>query len=183
MQIALLLALSLLCPLAIGQSADRIPPSVSQALVAAHIPTSAVGIVVQEAGSGSAQLGINADQPMNPASVMKLITTYGSRQEIARALQRVAEAVAAGQISPNEITTELIAEHLDTAGLPDPDLIIRTSGEQRLSNFLLWQAAYSELVFVPVYWPDFDRAALEGAIAEFRGRERRFGGLLARTAS
>ena len=67
--------------------------------------------------------------------------------------------------------------------LPDPDLIIRTSGEQRLSNFLLWQAAYSELVFVPTYWPDFDRAALEGAIAEYRRRERRFGGLVAKTGS
>jgi undecaprenyl diphosphate synthase len=67
--------------------------------------------------------------------------------------------------------------------LPDPDLIIRTSGEQRLSNFLLWQAAYSELVFVPAYWPDFDRAALESAINEYRRRERRFGGLAARTGS
>ena len=67
--------------------------------------------------------------------------------------------------------------------LPDPDLIIRTSGEQRLSNFLLWQAAYSELVFVPVYWPDFDRATLEHAIGEFQRRERRFGGLIARTGS
>jgi undecaprenyl diphosphate synthase len=67
--------------------------------------------------------------------------------------------------------------------LPDPDLIIRTSGEQRLSNFLLWQAAYSELVFVPTYWPDFDRAALESAISEYHRRERRFGGLIARTGS
>ena len=81
------------------------------------------------------------------------------------------------------ITAEAIAAHLDAPDLPDPDLIIRTSGEQRLSNFLLWQAAYSELVFVPTYWPDFDRAALEGAIAEYRRRERRFGGLIAQTGS
>ena len=76
-----------------------------------------------------------------------------------------------------------MSRHLDAPDLPDPDLIIRTSGEQRLSNFLLWQAAYSELVFVPTYWPDFDRAALEGAIAEYRRRERRFGGLVAQTGS
>ena len=86
--------------------------------------------------------------------------------------------------SPAEaITAEAIAAHLDAPDLPDPDLIIRTSGEQRLSNFLLWQAAYSELVFVPTYWPDFDRATLEGAIAEYRRRERRFGGLVAQTGS
>jgi undecaprenyl diphosphate synthase len=76
-----------------------------------------------------------------------------------------------------------LASYLDVPDLPDPDLIIRTSGEQRLSNFLLWQAAYSELVFVPTYWPDFDRAALESAISEYHRRERRFGGLIARTGS
>jgi undecaprenyl diphosphate synthase len=78
---------------------------------------------------------------------------------------------------------DLIGQNLDAPDLPDPDLIIRTSGEQRLSNFLLWQSAYSELVFVPTYWPDFDRAALEGAIAEYHRRERRFGGLIAQTGS
>ena len=76
-----------------------------------------------------------------------------------------------------------IEARLDTAGIPDPDLIIRTSGEQRLSNFLMWQAAYSELVFVPVHWPDFDKAALRGAIDEYSRRERRFGGLIAKTGS
>jgi undecaprenyl diphosphate synthase len=81
------------------------------------------------------------------------------------------------------LTAEALGAHLDTADLPDPDLIIRTSGEQRLSNFLLWQAAYSELVFVPTYWPDFDRSTLESAIAEYRRRERRFGGLMAQTGS
>jgi undecaprenyl diphosphate synthase len=81
------------------------------------------------------------------------------------------------------VTAELLAAKLDLPDLPDPDLIIRTSGEQRLSNFLLWQAAYSELIFVPVFWPDFDRATLEEALAEYRRRERRFGGLGARTGS
>jgi undecaprenyl diphosphate synthase len=108
---------------------------------------------------------------------------YGARQEIARAAQRLAAEVLAGRIAVANVTAERLASHLDAPDLPDPDLIIRTSGEQRLSNFLLWQAAYSELVFVPVYWPDFDRGALEQAIAEFRGRERRFGGLVAKTGS
>jgi undecaprenyl diphosphate synthase len=108
---------------------------------------------------------------------------YGGRQEIARAAARAAELVEAGQITPAEITAELLGQYLDAPDLPDPDLIIRTSGEQRLSNFLLWQSAYSELIFVPIYWPDFDRAALEGAINEYRRRERRFGGLVAQTGS
>jgi undecaprenyl diphosphate synthase len=108
---------------------------------------------------------------------------YGARQEIARAASRLAAAVAEGRLDPSAITAEALSRHLDAPDLPDPDLIIRTSGEQRLSNFLLWQAAYSELVFTPTYWPDFDRAQLEAAIAEFRQRERRFGGLAARTGS
>jgi undecaprenyl diphosphate synthase len=108
---------------------------------------------------------------------------YGARQEIARAAARVAAEVKAGRIGLEAITADLIGQNLDAPDLPDPDLIIRTSGEQRLSNFLLWQAAYSELVFVPTYWPDFDRAALEGAIAEYHRRERRFGGLIAKTGS
>ena len=82
-----------------------------------------------------------------------------------------------------EVTADRIGTYLHAPDIADPDVIIRTSGEQRLSNFLLWQAAYSELVFVPINWPDFDRAALEGAIAEYRRRERRFGGLAANTGS
>lgn len=101
---------------------------------------------------------------------------YGGRDEIARAVNRL---LAEGPIEPGEVTPELIAEHLDTAGLPDPDLIIRTSGEMRTSNFLLWQSAYSELVFLPGYWPDFDRAAFEQAIENYRQRKRRYGGLAA----
>jgi len=108
---------------------------------------------------------------------------YGARQEIARAAQRLASEVAAGRLPVSAVTADALAAHLDAPDLPDPDLIIRTSGEQRLSNFLLWQAAYSELVFVPTYWPDFDRSTLEGAITEYRRRERRFGGLIAQTGS
>ena len=101
---------------------------------------------------------------------------YGGRDEIARAVGRM---LADGPVAPDEVTPERIGRYLDTAGLPDPDLIIRTSGESRLSNFLLWQSAYSELVFLPVYWPEFDRAAFASAIEEFRGRKRRYGGLSA----
>jgi len=108
---------------------------------------------------------------------------YGARQEIARAVQRIVEAVNAGTLKAEAIDTQTVSDFLDAADIPDPDLIIRTSGEQRLSNFLLWQAAYSELVFLPVYWPDFDRAALEQAIHEYQQRERRFGGLAAKTGS
>ncbi len=101
---------------------------------------------------------------------------YGGRDEIARAVRRILEEGVAG---PADITPELISQHLDTAGIPDPDLIIRTSGELRLSNFLLWQSAYSELVFLPIYWPDFDRRAFEQALEDFRSRKRRYGGLAA----
>jgi undecaprenyl diphosphate synthase len=119
----------------------------------------------------------------NTGLVLVVAFNYGSRQEIARAARRLAREVAAGHLNPEEITAEVIGTQLDAPDLPDPDLIIRTSGEQRLSNFLLWQAAYSELVFVPTYWPDFDQAALESAIAEYRRRERRFGGLAARAGT
>jgi len=119
----------------------------------------------------------------NTGLLLVVAFNYGARDEIVRAARKVAEDVASGRLTPNDITVDRFARQLDTADIPDPDLMIRTSGEQRLSNFLLWQAAYSELVFVPVFWPDFDRAALEGAIAEYQRRERRFGGLAARTGS
>lgn len=101
---------------------------------------------------------------------------YGSRDEIARAFRNVAKDVAVGIIAPDAIDEAMIASHLDTVGIPDPDLLIRTSGEMRLSNFLMWQAAYSELVFIPVNWPDFNRSHLESALADFALRDRRFGG-------
>jgi undecaprenyl diphosphate synthase len=119
----------------------------------------------------------------NDGLLLVVAFNYGGRQEIARAAQRVAERVAAGEIRSGDVTADMIGQHLDAPDLPDPDLLIRTSGEQRLSNFLLWQSAYSELVFVPTYWPDFDRTTLETAIAEYRRRERRFGGLNAGAGS
>jgi undecaprenyl diphosphate synthase len=119
----------------------------------------------------------------NDGLTLVVAFNYGARQEIARAARRLAVEVAAGRLAADAITPDLLTRHLDAPDLPDPDVIVRTSGEQRLSNFLLWQAAYSELVFVPINWPDFDRAALETAIAEYRRRERRFGGLIAQTGS
>ncbi len=119
----------------------------------------------------------------NTKMTLVVAFNYGSRQEIANAAQRLAQEVADGKRDPQSITPETLGRYLDAPDIPDPDLIIRTSGEQRLSNFLMWQAAYSELVFVPIHWPDFDKAALEGAIAEYARRERRFGGLAAKTAS
>jgi undecaprenyl diphosphate synthase len=113
----------------------------------------------------------------NTALTLIVAFNYGSRQEIAASVQHLAGEVAAGRLKPEDITPDLIEQGLDTSDIPDPDLVIRTSGEQRLSNFLLWQAAYAEFVFLPQHWPDFNREALETALAEYRGRERRFGGL------
>ncbi|MGE3065494.1 MAG: isoprenyl transferase [Hyphomicrobiaceae bacterium] len=117
----------------------------------------------------------------NSALNLVIAFNYGARAEIARAARRLAEDVAAGRLTPGDITPEVFDSRLDTTGIPDPDLLIRTSGEFRLSNFLLWQAAYTEFVFLDANWPEFGRELLERAIEVFRTRERRFGGL-ARTA-
>jgi len=111
----------------------------------------------------------------NAGLTLIMALSYGSRSEIAGAARELARDVAAGRLAPADIDEAAFARHLGTAGIPDPDLLIRTSGEQRLSNFLLWQSAYSELIFVDTLWPDFDKGDLERAIAEFHGRERRYG--------
>ncbi|HXK54346.1 MAG TPA: isoprenyl transferase [Hyphomicrobiales bacterium] len=107
---------------------------------------------------------------------------YGAQDEITRAVQDLAGQVKEGTIDPAEITAAMISQRLDTAGVPNPDLLIRTSGERRLSNFLLWQCAYTEFVFVDELWPDFTGATLRAALEEYGGRERRFGGLAAKAA-
>jgi undecaprenyl diphosphate synthase len=146
-----------------------------------------VRIIGERAGleADIGRLLIEAEELSNKNTGLTLVVAfnYGARQELARAARRAAEEVLQGRLKPEDITADRLGGFLDAPDLPDPDVIIRTSGEQRLSNFLLWQSAYSELVFVPVNWPDFDRAALEGAIREYRQRERRFGGLAAKTAS
>ena len=114
---------------------------------------------------------------LNKRLTLVVAFNYGGRQEIADAARRLAMRAAAGELEPASISAESIRAELDTSDMPDPDLIIRTSGEQRLSNFLLWQAAYAEFVFLPQHWPDFDRAAFESALAVYSSRERRFGGL------
>ena len=106
---------------------------------------------------------------------LNVALSYGGRAEIARAAAALARRAIAGEIEPAAIDEAVLARHLDTADMPDPDLIIRTSGESRLSNFLLWQCAYSELVFQPVLWPDYDAGHLREAVAEFHRRDRRFG--------
>ena len=108
---------------------------------------------------------------------------YGGRQEIVSAVRRIAEAVRDGRLDPAAIDVGVIADHLDTAEIPDPDLVIRTSGELRISNFLLWQSAYAEFVFLPLHWPDFDKAAFEEALASFSARQRRYGGRTARAGA
>lgn len=102
---------------------------------------------------------------------------YGSRKEIVRSTKKIAKRIKEGSLSPEEITTEILTNNMYTAGIPDPDLVIRTGGERRLSNFLLWQTAYSEFVFTDVFWPDFTPQCFEDAITEFQSRIRRFGGI------
>ena len=108
---------------------------------------------------------------------VNICVNYGSRAEIVRAARALAQRVAAGDLKADSIDESAFERELLTAGVPDPDLLIRTSGEQRISNFLLWQCAYSELVFVDTLWPDFGKEHLEQAVAEFRRRERRYGGV------
>lgn len=113
----------------------------------------------------------------NGGRTLIIAFNYGGRDEITRAVKRLAEAVGRGEVHAENVDETMVSGFLDTAGLPDPDVIIRTSGEQRLSNFLLWQAAYTEFVFVPCLWPDFDKAAFDAALLEYARRDRRFGSL------
>ncbi|MBV2186023.1 MAG: isoprenyl transferase [Rhizobium sp.] len=119
----------------------------------------------------------------NSSLTVVIAFNYGSRDEIARAAASLAADVAAGRLRASDINVEMISERLDTADIPDPDLIIRTSGEERLSNFLLWQAAYAELMFVPELWPDFTREVFFSALERFSARDRRFGGLSAKAVA
>jgi len=114
----------------------------------------------------------------NRGLTLTVAFNYGARQEIVEAARRMAIDVRDGRLDAQSIDQNELAERLDTTGLPDPDLIIRTSGEMRLSNFLLWQAAYAELVFLPILWPDFDDAAFLSALDQYAARERRFGALV-----
>mgnify|MGYP002771350571 FL=1 len=120
---------------------------------------------------------LEAASAKNDGLNLQIAINYGSRDEMTRAMRRMSEDVAARKRKPEEITESVFEEYLDTAGIPDPDLLIRTSGELRLSNFLLWQLAYSEFYFTDVPWPDFHKEELERAIEAYNKRDRRFGGL------
>ncbi len=111
----------------------------------------------------------------NTAITVYMALSYSGRWDMTQAMQKIATQVQQGLLKPDSITEEVIAQNLNMADVPDPDLIIRTSGEQRISNFLLWQGAYSEYYFTDVHWPDFDQAVLEQAITSYQKRERRFG--------
>lgn len=113
----------------------------------------------------------------NTRFFLQIAFNYGGRDEIVRAARKLAVEAAAGRLKPEAIDEQLFCNTLDTAEFPDPDFVIRTSGEKRISNFLLWQAAYSEYVFLDMHWPDFDATRFAAAVAEFQARERRFGGL------
>jgi undecaprenyl diphosphate synthase len=149
------------------------------------------GVKIQVIGSRS---GLDADvlrmiedavslTQANTALNLTIAFNYGARDEIARAARRIAAHVAEGGLQPEAVTADTFGTYLDTAGMPDPDLLIRTSGELRLSNFLLWQLAYAEFVFVDTYWPDFSREILADAMAEYQQRNRRFGGVPARSTA
>ena len=112
----------------------------------------------------------------NTAMTMVFAFNYGGRRELVDAMRSMARAIASGDLAPEDVDEATIRSHLYLPDMPDPDLVIRTSGEQRTSNYLLWEAAYSEYVFTPVLWPDFDRAELARCVAEYQARDRRFGG-------
>jgi undecaprenyl diphosphate synthase len=122
--------------------------------------------------------GIEARTSANDRLHLTVAINYGGRDELARAAQRVAEDIAAGRLRPEEVDEAALAARLDTADLPDPDLVIRTSGETRISNFLLWQSAYAEYEFTDTLWPDFSPDELATILSRFHGRERRYGGAL-----
>ncbi|WP_428525888.1 isoprenyl transferase [Roseibium sp.] len=131
--------------------------------------------------AGILKLLLDAEELTRNNTGMELVVAfnYGARQELTAAVQKLCEKVARGEIEPSAIAETHISAELDTAGLPDPDLIVRTSGELRLSNFLLWQAAYTEFYFSDLMWPDFDEAALDQALECFGNRDRRYGGVTA----
>lgn len=118
---------------------------------------------------------VKADTANNTALTVILALSYGSREELTDATQRIAQKVASGQLDPEDISQETVASHLDTADFPDPDLLIRTSGELRLSNFLLWQLSYAEFFISQKNWPDFRKSDFHEAVKNYSGRHRRFG--------
>jgi len=120
---------------------------------------------------------VEAKTAANTGLTLVVAFNYGGKAEIASAARRIAEQVAAGRLRPEEVDEATVARELYTTGMPDPDIIVRTSGERRFSNFLLWQGAYSELIFIEENWPDFDEGSFLKVLEEYAGRDRRFGGI------
>ena len=145
-------------------------------LIAEGVRMSAIGDLSRLPQQAQDSLAESIELTKDGAQITLILAlSYSSRDEIRRASQRLAAEAAAGRLRPEEITEELISSYLDTAEYPDPDLVIRTGGEERISNYLLWQSAYSELYFSETYWPDFGQEALDEALAAYASRERRFG--------
>ena len=130
-----------------------------------RLPEDIVDLIAEGEATTAANRGMN----------FILAISYGARDELLRASRALASDIAAGRLQPDEVSEAAFRKYLQTADIPDPDMIIRTSGEQRLSNFLLWQAAYAELIFLNVLWPDFKPADLQQAVSEYQRRERRYG--------
>ena len=118
----------------------------------------------------------------NDTCTLTMCVNYGGRAEIADAAQAIAQEVAAGRLDPRKVTEKTVAKYLDEPDLPDVDLFLRSSGEQRTSNFMIWQAAYAEMVFLPEHWPDVDRRSLWRAVEEYASRDRRYGGAIDKSA-
>lgn len=141
-----------------------------------------IRVIGERAGLPGDILGLidEAEVSTSDNSGLQLVVAfnYGARDELVRAARKLAERVRSGELPPSAIDHRAFEGALDTSGMPDPDVILRTSGEQRISNFLLWQAAYAELIFLPVLWPDFDDAQFEAALKEYASRERRYGGVV-----
>jgi undecaprenyl diphosphate synthase len=138
-----------------------------------RLPADIVALIEEAEGLTGANKGLQ----------MVVAFNYGGRNELARAVRLIAAEAKAGTIEPDAISETEISAHLDTAAIPDPDLLIRTGGEMRLSNFLLWQAAYAELCFLSLYWPDFTGESLRSAVVQYGTRQRRYGGLAARSSA
>ena len=143
------------------------------------IRLSAIGSLDQLPGKAQEELRSLIDDTQGYANMtLTLALSYSGRWDVTEAMRALAREIRDGTLNPESITQSLVGEHLSTAGIPDPDLLVRTGGEERISNFMLWQMAYTELHFTPVYWPQFRRQHLFEAIADFQDRERRFGGVL-----
>jgi undecaprenyl diphosphate synthase len=156
----------------------RFLESERQTLIENHIRLNTIG-QIQRLPDGVRQVleAVMADTASHTKMVLTLALSYGSRTEIVDMVKQIAAAVEAGTIDPATLSPEMIADHLYTRGLPDPDLLIRTSGEMRISNFLLWQIAYAELHFTPTLWPDFGKDEFIRILKDYQNRERRFGGV------